>query len=545
MRCLILIVMCLLPLHLVAVAAKPAPTPIKEPYKPLKPVVIDKPTHVIGKGTPESVTFEALKRAVAAGGTIVFNTGGKPVTIQCPETLNIGDLKSVTIDGMGLVTLDGMEKTKLLTKEWKVDMTVQRLRFINARTDKEGAAINNTKWDGSLTVIDCYFENCKCTSDGPDIGGAIRATGQRHFQVSNCVFKDCAGSNGGAIVNLGSQVSYINCLFENCHAFGNGGGLDAGPRGQGGIGGAIYNDGVSQNGIEPQFLMANCTVRNCSAGDHAGAVFAYTVPDTNSRVIIDRCIFDNNVVKDTAIHMGWPSGMYTQYASVDISYCIFSNGKNSKGAGPFFASTPFPVNITSSDFYGNQPSRISSPDERTTMTDVKYQARINPKEIGYQDGGPSEREKAELAKKKAKEEKERKRAERKAAREAKKKAQTINLSDEVLKEYQGLLQTRTIAAASEKRKPRFYFSMMRGEVELVAASEDSATMRTKGTDMKINIWRKLKAADAANIAVAVAKSEQDFAVAGFYLLASGDKSKASKMLNKAGEHAAKVRGLFP
>ena len=525
-----------------AVAAKPAPAAIKPAYEALKPVRIEKPTHVIGKGTPESVTFEALKRAVAAGGSIVFNTGGKPVTIPCPETLNIGDLKTVIIDGMGLVTLDGMEKTKILTKEWKVDMTVQRLRFINARTDKQGAAINNTKWDGSMTVIDCYFENCKCTSDGPDIGGAIRMTGQRHFQVSNCVFKDCAGSNGGAVVNLGSQVSYINCLFENCHAFGNGGGLDAGPNGQGGIGGAIYNDGVSQNGIEPIFLMANCTVRNCSAGDHAGAVFAYTVPNTDSKVIIDRCIFDNNKVLDTAIHMGWPSGMYTQYASVEVNYSIFSNGKNSKGAGPFFASTPFPVEILSCDFYGNQPARISSPDERTTMTDVKYQARINPSEVGYQDGGPSERELAEIAKQKAAEEREKKRAERKAARQA--KTAKPQIADAVIATYQQDLQTRVIAAAKEKRKPRFYLSTMRKEVEILEADASSVTMRLGDSKIKLNIWRKLKATDAANLAAAVANSEHDHAVAAFYLLLNGDQKTADLHLDKAGSHADAVEALF-
>ncbi|NTV38108.1 MAG: hypothetical protein HGA82_02845 [Anaerolineales bacterium] len=66
---------------------------------------------VVGTGTPASCTEAALNAALASanagGGTVTFNCGPSPVTINL-TVQKIMNLASVTIDGGGLVTLKGM-----------------------------------------------------------------------------------------------------------------------------------------------------------------------------------------------------------------------------------------------------------------------------------------------------------------------------------------------------------------------------------------------------------------------------------------------------
>ena len=79
------------------------------------PEDVSNPDHVIGDGTPGSCTAEAFVDAVHEGGTIVFNTGGEPVTITLTEPAKVYNregLKTI-IDGGGLVTLSGGGKSRI------------------------------------------------------------------------------------------------------------------------------------------------------------------------------------------------------------------------------------------------------------------------------------------------------------------------------------------------------------------------------------------------------------------------------------------------
>ncbi len=147
--------------------------------------------------------------------------------------------RPIVLDGKGLVTLDGNNATRILQKGWRIDLTVQRMAFVNGRVgadaeddlpDESGAGINVENWDGRLTVIDCSFTNCHCTEDGPDRGG-----------------------------------------------------------------GAIYTDGVSQNADAPRAVLSRCDFLNNTANDHAGAVFNYTIPGTGSVSVVSRCTFADNL----------------------------------------------------------------------------------------------------------------------------------------------------------------------------------------------------------------------------------------------------------
>ena len=53
------------------------------------PEDVSNPDHVIGDGTPESITAEAFIQAVHEGGVIVFNSGGEPVTLTLNEPAKV------------------------------------------------------------------------------------------------------------------------------------------------------------------------------------------------------------------------------------------------------------------------------------------------------------------------------------------------------------------------------------------------------------------------------------------------------------------------
>jgi hypothetical protein len=235
-------------------------------------VDVSNPDHVIGTGTPESVTAEAFIQAVAQGGKIVFNGGSEPFILTLPRPAKVVNTSSdVVIDGGGRVTLSGAGATRILymntcdpAQTWTTPhcqdqetprLTVQNLTFIDGNSRNEhtydgGGAI----WvrGGQFKVVNCRFFNNVCASLGPDIGGAaIRVFDQyqdRPVYVANSTFGGApgygnSGANGGAISSIGVSWSIYNSLFSYNWATGNGGNpAESGTPG-GGSGGAIYNDG--------------------------------------------------------------------------------------------------------------------------------------------------------------------------------------------------------------------------------------------------------------------------------------------------------------
>lgn len=326
---------------------------------PLDPVDVTSPDHVVGSGTPGSVTASALQSALTVGGTIVFDSGGAPVTLLLTSQLYLPPFTTAVIDGGSLVTLDGGEATGLIEKGYLSELTLQNLRFVNARTDESGAAVDTEDWDGRLTVIDCEFENCRTTSAGPDIGGgAIRALGQRHFQVSGCSFLDCAGSNGGALNSLGGQLSVIASTFEDCAAFGTGGGADQGPSGQGGIGGAIYIDGVDQNSDEPELLVDGCSFVSATANDHGGGIFAYLRAGTDSIALFNATTFHGNTVVDPAAAVGTGGAIYVQNGDVTVASCAFLENAAVGNGGAIWMIPDRVSRIATSTFHGNEAGGV-------------------------------------------------------------------------------------------------------------------------------------------------------------------------------------------
>lgn len=286
---------------------------------------VSNPTMVIGTGTPDSCTSEAFVAAVAQGGTITFDCGPEPFTLVLTETAKVFNDKGtkLVIDGGGKVTLSGGGQRRILYMSTcdknqvyppgegdcntnpGVQLVVQNLTFIDGsakgiadegNNDGGGGAIYAQ--GGSLKVVGCRFFNNVCDELGSDVGGgAIRkldylvaegAGPARPVWVVDSTFGGGEGygnscANGGAISSIGVSWNILNSWFTGNHATGHGANS-----GEGGNGGAIYNDG---NEIVLQ--ITSSLIENNIANEGGSAVF-FVSNDRSGTVALTDSITRNN-----------------------------------------------------------------------------------------------------------------------------------------------------------------------------------------------------------------------------------------------------------
>lgn len=266
---------------------------------------VSSPTTVVGTGTPDSCTSDAFVDAVANGGIITFNCGPAPVTIVLTRTAKVFNNKGtkLVIDGGGKVTLSGGGTRRILYMSTcdqaqvyppgpgdcntnpGVQLVVQNLTFVDGSAVGIGTSANNAggggaiyAQGGSLKVVNARFFHNLCDPLGSDVGGgAIRkldylvATGAgpaRPVWVVNSTFggapalgNSCA--NGGALSSIGVSWNILNSRFSDNTATGHGANS-----GEGGNGGAIYNDGN-----EIVMNLTGVLIENNVANEGGSAVF--------------------------------------------------------------------------------------------------------------------------------------------------------------------------------------------------------------------------------------------------------------------------------
>jgi hypothetical protein len=283
------------------------------------------PDIVIGDGTVQSCTSEAVVEAVAQGGVITFNCGPDPVTIVMQETAKIFNDTGprIVIDGGGLVTLSGGGRRRILymntcdqEQVWTTDhcqnqdhpqLIVQNLTFIDANSKGEaeydgGGAI----WvrGGRFKVINCRFFNNVCADTGPDVGGAaIRVFSQYNGNPVYVVHSTFGGrddlanvcSNGGGISSIGVSWTIINSLFTHNRAIGNGGNPAENGTPGGGSGGAIYNDGNTMT-----LSVLGTQIANNEVNSYGSAIFFVSNNHDGTLRIQD------SVIRENINHSGHP-----------------------------------------------------------------------------------------------------------------------------------------------------------------------------------------------------------------------------------------------
>jgi hypothetical protein len=282
-------------------------------------------TTVIGTGTPSDCTGDAFVNAVAKGGIITFDCGPDPVTIVLTSTAKVFNNKGtkLVIDGGDKVTLSGGGTTRILymatcdkaqvyppgpgdcNTNPGVELVVQNITFIDgsakgiaegSNNDGGGGAIHAQ--GGSLKVVNARFFNNVCDDLGSDVGGgAIRkldylvaagAGPARPVWIVNSTFGGAPGfgnscANGGALSSIGVSWNILNSLLSENTAVGHGANS-----GQGGNGGAIYNDGN-----EIVLNVTSSLIENNMANEGGSAIFFVSNNQTGSITIKDSITRNN------------------------------------------------------------------------------------------------------------------------------------------------------------------------------------------------------------------------------------------------------------
>ena len=283
------------------------------------------PTTVVGTGTPASCTGDAFVAAVAKGGVITFDCGPDPVTIVLTATAKVFNDKGtkLVIDGGNKVTLSGGGKIRILymatcdkaqvyppgpgdcNTNPGVQLVVQNITFVDGNAKGIADGTNNGggggaihAQGGSLKVVNARFFNNVCDDLGSDVGGgAIRkldylvapgAGPARPVWIVNSTFGGKAGlgnscANGGALSSIGVSWNILNTLLSENTAVGHGAN-----DGEGGNGGAIYNDGN-----EIVLNVTSSLIENNKANEGGSAIFFVSNNKTGSITIKDSITRNN------------------------------------------------------------------------------------------------------------------------------------------------------------------------------------------------------------------------------------------------------------
>lgn len=316
------------------------------------------PLITVGNGTVSGCTAESLEKAIDSlgkmkkGGVINFSTGGAVVTIPLSQCLKIISPDSLlVIDGGNLVTIDGQNRCRIIECSNYAHLVLTNVRLINGVSDSSGAALLHP-WYGTLACYNVTFLNNRCTVRGPEFGGgAVFAGGLKSALFVKCTFTDNCGSNGGAILNRGTNLNIDSCIFNHNVATGNGGGKDAGATGLGGIGGAVYIDGMNYENAQPFYLRNTVFTGNISHC-HGSAVFSYYYKDKpgTSGALIETCEFDGNADSGTIISAGT---LYHEGAPLKLHLSTFADNVTLKHAGALFLGPDATTEIVNCTFFRN------------------------------------------------------------------------------------------------------------------------------------------------------------------------------------------------
>lgn len=222
---------------------------------------------VVGDGTPESCTAPAFANALVGGGLVTFDCGAEPANIVV-DTAVIADATTTTVDGGGLVQLDGDVMRQIFYVLAGGDLTLRNVMLVDGNSGTGGALRN--EGTARLERVTLFFNQAEGLG-----GGAIYNAGTLH--VADSLFLGNGNASaGGALLNASGSAAIDRCEFRF------NGGSDAG----GAIaaeGGAVvvtnstlaFNTASDGGGIFAgggSVELQNVTVDDNRA-DHGGAVF--------------------------------------------------------------------------------------------------------------------------------------------------------------------------------------------------------------------------------------------------------------------------------
>lgn len=271
----------------------------------------------VGNGSAITCQESALNARLAGGGLLTFNCGPSPIIITLTSRKLI--TLSTTLDGGGLITLDGVNHSGLFQVDPGAGLELKNITLARGQ-DSQGGAIRSS---GVLTVSNSLLRSNGCSCSG----GAIFSDGALLVQGSTFLNNSAnlIGSRGGAIYSFGTAI-ISSSSFSGSFGY---------------EGGAIDNSG--------QLTLLNTTFTNNRAG--FGGALANDTIVPGARLTVTASTFISNV----AI-LGGPGGALLNYAQAAITATAFiSNSADTGGAidnGSVEASNS-QLSVTASTFVSN------------------------------------------------------------------------------------------------------------------------------------------------------------------------------------------------
>ncbi len=344
-------------------------------------------TEVVGNGTTASCTAEALRAALAGGGSISFSCGAAPHTIVVTQAFEVTAPETV-VDGGGLITLQG-QGTRIFNHRsfgniGSSTLTLKNLTLTGGRASGSGAtgeanggAVRSVfqaaqpQFKPALIIERVIFRDNDSTVTGVPSGGnaydygggAIYSQGGA-VSVRNSQFldNDATNGSGGAIHILQSGLTIEDSSFSNNSAIG--------ATARDSLGGAIYIDGLGGEGgllrVERSSFTNNRTYNS------GGAIYLNLYENSSGALISESSFSDNAVVGGVRAQGGaiggggTSSGGATGNPSITIAGSLFTGNSVRRTVGADGNTTEdgsggalaFPqrarLSISSSTFEGNK-----------------------------------------------------------------------------------------------------------------------------------------------------------------------------------------------
>ncbi len=326
---------------------------------------------VVGDGTPESCTSNALSAALSTGGTVTFACGAAPYTLLA-DTYVIEN--GVVLDGAGLITLSGEGLRQIFIVNQGASLFLKNITLTDGYWEGNGGAIANY---GSLVVQNSTIYNSVAAGETSG-GGAIYNEGGALTLRNSTLLNNRAGQFGGAIASSSGTLAIFNSTIQENSAPNSGGAIwnintDATIEdsrilenstlsdGQGNFGGGLYNIG--------RMTVRRSTIQYNSATDGGGI---YTQGIDSSLMVEDSTISQNTVTSGAgALQLGDGTIRIVNTTVSGNSAGIFAGGVE---IGAFNGSQTF-QNVTiygnsapqSANFHQDEGEAILSPALRNTI----------------------------------------------------------------------------------------------------------------------------------------------------------------------------------
>jgi predicted outer membrane repeat protein/parallel beta-helix repeat protein len=287
-------------------------------------------------------SLRAQVAAAAGGDTIVFQAG-----LTSPILLTTGEItinKALTITGPGAATLsiDGNNSSRIFNVTDGTGtvllVTISGLTMTRGRSAGQGGAINNV--GENLTIQDCVVSNSTCT--GTYGGGVAQQGGQTTLRDST-ISGNTANSEGGGIVHIGGSMTITGCTVSgNSGAASGGGGIAVSSGNTLSISNSTFSGNTSTTnggGIYSQssVTLTNCTISgNSAANAGSGGGIRLTAGTLTLRSVIVAGNTAAGVANDVSGTAAGASDF--NLIGVDTNLAGITNGTNSNQIGT--AGTP-------------------------------------------------------------------------------------------------------------------------------------------------------------------------------------------------------------